>query len=134
MLITPKTLLTTISKVPKTEISLKQLQPATKIVAGDTKGIKVSILLTQQLIHSYEYGIGTDERNTFARNIKYTRSHLISPVLSREPFCSHWSQAITFLSEEGEGGVHRSSGSDSVHVSCHLLTQSSEQKNSYATH
>lgn len=40
-------------------MSLKQLQPATKIVAGETKGIKVSILLTQQLIHSYEHGIGT---------------------------------------------------------------------------
>lgn len=70
MLITPVTLLTTISKVPKTAMSLKQLQPATKIVAGETKGIKVSVLPTQQLIHSYEHGIGTGGRNKFARSIK----------------------------------------------------------------
>lgn len=56
------------------------------------------------------------------------------PVLEREePFCSDWTQAITYLREEGEGGVHRSSGSANVHVSCHLPTQSSGHKNSHAT-
>lgn len=56
------------------------------------------------------------------------------PVLEREePFCSDWTQAITYLREEGEGGVHRSSGSANVHVSCHLPTQSSRHKNSHAT-
>lgn len=64
-LTTPVILLTTISKVPKTAMSLKQLQPATEIVAEETKGIKVSILLTQQLIHSYEHGIGTGGRSKF---------------------------------------------------------------------
>lgn len=37
------------------------------------------------------------------------------------------------MREEGEGGVHRSSGSANVHVSCHLPTQSSGHKNSHAT-
>lgn len=58
--------------MPKTATSFKTLQAATEIVAAETKGIKVSILLTQQLIHSYERRIGTGGCSEFPRNIKYT--------------------------------------------------------------
>lgn len=118
------TLLTTISKVPKTAMSLKQLEQATKIVVGDTKGIKVSILLTQQLIHSYERGTGTGGRNKFARNMKYTRCHLISP----RPFQRTILLSLVsshYICERGRGG--RSSQKFRVRQCSRILSPSNSK-------
>lgn len=68
---TPIILLNTICKVPKTALSLKQLQPAPEIVAGD-KGDQGQQPPTAAANPPHEHATGTGWRSKFPRNIKHT--------------------------------------------------------------